>query len=117
MKKELKHSDYVTDIRFSVSQVKLMFKLRTRMFPVKENFKNKFKDKDMNCDICKIELCTQSHLLKCEILKKFVPSLIDTNIIYEDIFDDTDKQYKFIKLYSEVNEKREILLEALKVVI
>ena len=117
IKSQLKHCDYVTDIRFSVSEVKLMFKLRTRMYPTKGNYKNKYKDKNMNCDICKIQLCTQEHPLKCDVLKQFLPSLENTAIKYEDLFGDVDKQYAFIKLFSKVNEQREILLEALGVVI
>ena len=116
-KSELKHTGYVKDIRFSVSEVQLLFKLRTRMYPVKDNFKNKYKDKNMNCELCKIEKCTQEHLLKCKVLNSIVPALNGLTTKYDDLFMDTDKQHSFIKVYSELNQQREILLEAIGVTI
>ena len=48
-------------------QVRILFKLRTRMMSVRQNFKNKYED--LMCPRCKKEIDDEKHLLtKCEKL-------------------------------------------------
>ena len=113
VKEEMKCSKYLNDERFSVSEVRLLFELRTRMFPVKTNFRHKY-SADLNCEYCKIQLCDQKHQLSCSVMKKFVPELTYTSVKYNDLFGSADKQLIFIKLYSKVARQREVLLESLQ---
>ena len=95
---------YLTDRRLNPSESKLIFQLRTRMFPVKENFKNKVQQqgKNFNCEMCKINRDDQKHLLQCPILKNLVPELKNTTVTYEDIFGDIDKLFVKGKLFHPV---------------
>ena len=83
------------------------------MFPVKENFKNNHLN-DLNCKMCKIEICNQEHLLSCVVLRKFLPELETTNVKYEDLFGSSDKQLEAAKLFMKISNHRETILEALK---
>ena len=50
--KKIKCSEYLKDNRLNTNQMRLLFQLRSRMFPVKCNFKNKFLE-DLYCDLCR----------------------------------------------------------------
>ena len=104
---------YLTDPRLSPSEVKLLFQLRTRMFPVKENFKNKVKQHGQNiyCEICKVKRDNQKHLLQCTILKNLVPELKTTTVKYDDIFGDIMKMVKAAKLLKKVCDARKEFLD------
>ena len=112
VKTELKCEDYITDTRFSVSEVQLLFRLRTRTFPVKENLKNKYRD-DLSCEFCRIGYSTQQHQLECPVIKKFVPELAEQQCNYSDIFGTVEDQLRIVKTYSEISRRREILLESM----
>ena len=104
---------YFNDSRLSPSQVKLLFQLRTRMYPVKLNFKNKVKKhgKNFNCEMCKVYQDDQKHLLQCPILKNLVPELKTTSVKYDDIFGDIDKMVKAGKLLKKVCDTRKEFLD------
>ena len=112
---KLRCKSYLNDPRITPSEAKLLFKLRTRMFPVKENFKNKIKKhgQNFNCEICKTEKDTQKHLLQCQVLKAIVPELNDTKVKYEDIFGNTNQMVKAGKLFKKVSKARIKILELL----
>ena len=63
-KKKIKCEDYLKDHRFSKSETQLLFQLRTRMFPVKTNFRNKYK-LDLSCEFCRVGKSDQEHQLSC----------------------------------------------------
>ena len=92
--------DYLKDPRISQTEAKLLFKLRTYMYPVKTNFKNHAKQNktDLNCELCKSELDTQQQLFKCNVLKRIVPELSTTKVKYQDIFRNVDKMVSAGKL-------------------
>ena len=48
---ELKCSDYLKNSQISTEDTKLLFQLRTRMYPVKNNFKQRYQN-DLNCRLC-----------------------------------------------------------------
>ena len=112
MKTELQWSTYLKDKRFSVPEAQLLFKLRSRMVSVKANFK-KSHINDLWCQLCKVELCDQKHLLFCIVLKKFIPEMEKTSVHYSDIFGNVDKQLCAVKLFTKILNQREIILEAL----
>ena len=92
---------YLNHSRISPSEAKLLFKLRTRMYPVKENFKNKMKKygQNLHCEICKTEEDTQKRILQCHVLKTVIPELKTTKVKYEDIFGNINKMVKAVKLF------------------
>ena len=63
MKTKLKCENYIKDRRFIVDEVQLLFMLRSMQFPVKNNnFKNKYRNTNLLCELCKLEECTEVHL-------------------------------------------------------
>ena len=106
---EISCQRYLTDARLSPSEAKILFKLRTRMYPVKINFKNKIQNygQNLNCEICQVEQCDQKHLLNCYVLKNLVPELKNTKVSYGDIFSkNINKMVKAAKLFSTVDKAR-----------
>ena len=89
-------SSYFHDCRFSPDIANLLFKFRTRTFLVKNNFRNNYKNTNIDCPICFQESDTQEHLFKCEgIINKLEEG---NNANYEDIFaSDVDTLYKVAK--------------------
>ena len=76
---------YMRDPRFTPDIVNLLFKFRTRMFNVRNNFRNNYQQTDTLCPLCKNEDDTQEHMFKCETI---IQTLHHENIdvVYEDIF-------------------------------
>ena len=111
-KKKLKCENYLKDYRFSKDEVQLLFKLRTRMFPVKTNFRSKYK-LNLACEFCSIGTSDQEHQLSCPVIRNFLPDIVDSNVRYQDLFGNTEKQLQFIKIYTKIARQREVLLESL----
>ena len=106
---------YMKDPRFSPDIVNLLFKFRTRMFNVRNNFRNKYRQTDILCPLCKSTEDTQEHLFLCRVIKNSLQ--IDFSSVYQDIFsEDTDKLLavgKDLKMITElradlVNESKEL---------
>ncbi len=77
---------YFSDNRFTSEDVKLLFKFRTRMFSVRNNFRNKYAC--VSCPLCGNAEDSQQHLLECEVIRIYHK----TQMKYEDIFcDNNDK--------------------------
>ena len=112
---KLEPQKYLHDSRLNSSEMKLLFKLRTRMFECKENFKNKYKnDSFLYCQLCLVSVDNQNHIMNCFVLKNSVPELHNNkNIQYKHLFGTNDQQVKFIKLIDKVIKIRNILLEKL----
>ena len=106
----LKPNSYLTDTRIYPDQAKFIFKMRTRMYSVKCNFKNQYNGNYI-CDLCKIEDDTQEHLLQCKVLQYFVPEILSSNVWYEDIFGNIDKIIPASKLLNKVCKERDLLLK------
>jgi len=72
---KMKCQSYLSDFRINASETKLLFQLRTRMFPVKENFKNKIKKQgqNLNCELCKTETDNQKTLTQMSYSSEFGP--------------------------------------------
>ena len=82
------------------------------MYPVKLNFKKKYKG-DLLCEFCVLEESSQQHQLKCAVLAKFVPEIADSNVEYIDIFGSVDDQLAAVKLFAKITKQRNHLLEVL----
>ena len=106
---------YITDPRFQVHEVQLLFSLRSRSYPVKCNLKNKYRD-NLSCFLCNSSVCDQQHLMTCVVLRKFVPEMRNTSVNYSDIFsENVDNQLAAVKLFNLIDKQRERLLETLGV--
>ena len=108
--KKLRIQDYLISTKFSNHEKELLIKLRTRMVDVKDNFKQKYED-NMSCDLCG-EYENQQHLLECKTLIENCKSLYDDSTIrYEDLFSTVNKQLSAVKLFTEVLQTRQKLLD------
>ena len=70
------------------------------MFPVKENFKNKYKN-DFSCEFCKLGSSSQEHQFKCLVVMKLIPELKNSNVNYGDIFGPVDRQLYAVKMFAD----------------
>ena len=76
---------------------------------IKYNFKGKYKEQNLQCNICKIRECTQEHLLECPILLGANESL--TYIPnYNDLFENNIEEQAYIaKIMKEnLNKKKKL---------
>ena len=73
---------YFEDTRFTPDLSNLLFKFRTRMFNVRNNFRNQYRT-NLLCPLCNENEDSQEHLLKCKIITKELGSV---QCQYEDIF-------------------------------
>ena len=90
---ELKTQSYLIDDRIDSFTAKQLFKLRTRMVDVHDNFKSNFFF-DKVCPVCKIGNDDQRHLLECIKIKQINPTL-NVKRTYMDIFsNDSLKVYE-----------------------
>ena len=107
IKDKLTTEKYFVDPNFTKSETELLFALRTRMVrDIKNNFPH-MNNNNMACEICKVQICSQEHLFKCVELRKHVN--IPEDVEYSDIFRNTEKQLKVVKIMKQVLRVREIL--------
>ena len=108
---DLNGMTYMNDPRFTPDLVTILFKLRTRMFNVRNNFRNNYVQSNTLCPLCSSSEDSQEHLLECDIIKNNVNNNKDS--VYEDIFsDDPEKLHNIALVMKDIIEIREKLLEA-----
>ena len=90
VKNKLACEPYFLDKQLHKSEIELLFALRTRMINIKKNFPSQYKD-DLACELCKVHVESQEHLLKCKVLKKHVNFPVDVD--HEAMFKNIEKQY------------------------
>ena len=92
MYQDLSGAPYFYDSRFTPELMQLIFQFRTRMYGVKNNFRNNYDVNNLYCPVCRDNIDEQSHLFQCK------PILMVTGKIeedYEDLFDqDVNKIFK-----------------------
>ena len=109
IKQSLAREKYFLDNRFSKSEIELLLALRSRMIPtIKNNFSSQYKN-NLDCNLCHVKVCSQEHLLHCIELTKHVQ--VPSDIDYSDLFRNTDKQLKIIKVFRQLLIMRELLIE------
>ena len=59
-------------------------------------------------------VCTPQHQLSCVVMRKFVPDLLNTDVVYENIFGDVNKQLIAIRIFRKVARQKEVILDALR---
>ena len=109
---KLKCASYLLDPRINQREAKLLFRLRTRMYKVKANYKGQHLN-NLTCKLCKSATCDQRHLMECSVLKSHIPDLNNnTEVKYSHLFSsDNEKIVPAIKLFFTITRKREELLE------
>ena len=81
--RNLNGMQYFEDPRISANQAKLLFKFRTRMVNVRNNFRNNYACS--SCPLCGIHQDTQEHLFDCIMMKKqYQPTMEYTDIFSDD---------------------------------
>ena len=97
---------YMRDPRFTPDIVNLLFKFRTRMFNVRNNFRNNYQQTDTLCPLCRKEEDTQEHMFKCGSI---VQTLLheNINVVYEDIFSaDTNRLLRAARHLKQLTQTR-----------
>ena len=101
--------EYLSSEKISLEQKQLLFNLRTRMIPVKCNYKRKYEG-NLLCTLCDTQAEeSQEHLLVCPSLLDKID--VDESVKYMDIFDSLDKQVKAVKYISEIMSIRKVQLK------
>ena len=108
IKHRLVKESYFEDHRFSKSDSELLLALRTRMVKdIKRNFSTQYNNNNIACDLCHVQVDCQEHLLSCDELRKHVT--VPKDVQYKDIYGNTDKQLKIVKVMKQLLRKRELL--------
>ena len=106
---EVRMAEYLKTPKLNTRKKELLFKLRSKTFDVKQNFKNM--NKDPWCISCGLFQETQGHLLQCPELVKNLhylrgkTSKLEENYIYGTI----EQQEIIVNIYSDILEVRENL--------
>ena len=105
--------EYFKDSRFTSDCVNILFQFRTRMFDVKNNFRNNYKQSNLSCPLCEMEVDTQEHLFECQQIRELLPCNINNQrIVYENIFsNDCDILLEVAKLLKRIVKIREDLMD------
>ena len=107
---DLRGMPYMNDGRFTPDLVNLLFKFRTRMYNVKNNFRNNYKQTNILCPLCKVHEDSQPHLFECTVILQQLQNKIVTK--YDDIFSsDTDTLLNVSKELKKIVTVREELQE------
>ena len=104
---QLKHQEYLKSDQISVTKKKLLFKFRTRMVNVGQNFGN-----TKPCPFCKIDDDSQKHMMECFVMKLKNPKIFHNDQCYENIYNLTSKNLaNFAELCQQAIRTRELLME------
>ena len=82
--KNLNMAEYLIDSRLTPDLVNLLFKFRTRMFNVRNNFRNNYRQTNILCPLCEESEDSQQHIFSCNVLRNRISA--PTTSKYEDIF-------------------------------
>ena len=111
MYKDMSGCKYLNDKRFTPDLVNLLFAFQTRCFELKHNFRNKYANENLKCEISGCEEPElPNHIFTCQpILREYGKPL---NCQYEDIFsEDCDKILTVGKTIKYLVQIRKRLLE------
>ena len=106
-----KPAEYFLSKNLTVGEVQTLFKLRTRMVDVKQNFKHG-QEENMWCKLCHLFVETQQHLLECPVIRSELKKIInfqelDIGMVTGNI----SKQEKIAKKYHLILQKRKDLMD------
>ena len=75
---------YINNPQFSPDLVNILFKFRTRMFNVKNNFRNNYRQTNTLCPLCNLCEDTQNHMFECAMILDQLDKPLTTT--YKNIF-------------------------------
>ena len=102
---DLKGMEYFYDPRFSTDLSNLLFMFRTRMFNVRNNFRNNYLAQDTMCPVCHESEDSQEHLFDCVPITLMVDQ---HECKYEDIFSkNINTLLKVSKVLKQIVDARE----------
>ena len=103
---------YMISPLFSNTEVSLLFALRSKYIDCKSNFKFKYNQDNLLCQLCGVDEDSQPHILQCNILRSYIKSedIMKEKVDYNDIFRETGKQKVIVTIFSKLLEIRRILL-------
>jgi hypothetical protein len=105
-----KPADYLMSKNLTSEEVKILFKLRTRMIDVKGNFSSCYTN-NMWCKLCNLFTETQQHLLECPVLRIRTKNIINVKEVdHNMIFGSLKNQEKVAKIYKILIEARKDIL-------
>ena len=103
--RQLETQPYLKDPRFSLEERKLLTALRSRCYSAKTNFKKLYKP-DLKCRLgCNSPEDQILIFTQCQYIE------VPLNIVYGDIFEDTDKQKYIISSFIKIDQRRQKLIE------
>ena len=99
---EVKMQEYLTSSNLTLSDKKLLFKLRSKMLRIKGNFSSMYR-RNMSCSLCLDEQTeeNENHLLCCPFVARNIQNDIK-NVKYEDVFKDITKQKMAVKTFKQI---------------
>ena len=108
--KEVQYSDfqiqpYLNCKLFNKKERQMLLNLRSRCYPVKNNFKKLYKNK-FKCTLGCDKLEDQKH-----VFTQCIPRISEA--CYDDIFSDTVKQKKIISIFQQIEKRRNELIQNL----
>ena len=110
--RKLEIAPYLKDSGVPIIYKQLIFRLRTSMINVKENFKTMYGDTSCNLGGCN-QPQTQQHLLSCSaIIEDCMEARNSPHVKYTDLFSSVDRQHRCAQLYAKILETKELLEEA-----
>ena len=108
---ELCMQDYLKPNTSSIEESKFTFLARSRMIPVRNNFKGQYTHTDTLCPMGCMDEDTQQHLLVCEELKE-TNALVPEVPLYEHLFgNDLGKMLNISRILKSAMKKRKKILE------
>ena len=98
---------------FFNEDVYLLHALRSRSVDCRMNFKQKYRNQDLQCPLCGDHLDSQQEMLQCKaIIEKLnTEEIAQSHIEYEDIFRNDQKQKAIVTLFKRALEIRKKLLD------
>ena len=105
--------EYLYSNELNLEQKQLLFNLRTRMAPLKCNYRTKYQS-NLLCCLCDASSeDSQEHLLLCPSLLSEI--VIDDSVAYMDLFGNIDQQVKATKYLNKIMSIRRIKLKECEV--
>ena len=106
---KLKSAEYLESPKFTTSEKRLLFKLRSRTIDVKENFPGG--NRNPWCISCGLFPENQSHLLQCPALVVRLSYIVGkTSKLNENyIYGNLQQQQEIVKIFGDILEVRENL--------
>ena len=104
----------MTSPLFTNEEVRLLHSIRSRTIECKSNFKSRYGNDDLLCDLCEEqEEDDQKHILYCKTLNSFFNSeeVTKYSVKYNDVFGDHHRQKVVVTIFEKLLNIRKTLTE------